>query len=150
MSQVRSLWLAIAATALLSAACTSAPAPTPPSQPASPTAAAASPTAAAGATRAAGVVATATTVPVAGGAGDTARGQTAFTNAGCSACHGDRAQGNVFPGAAKLSSTALTCDQVRTQIRTPKDPSKGMPPFTAGQVSDVAVNDICAWVKSIP
>ncbi|MBI4497813.1 MAG: cytochrome c, partial [Chloroflexi bacterium] len=86
----------------------------------------------------------------AAGQGDPTKGQAAFTRAGCGACHGDRAQGNVFPGAPKLASTALTCEQVQAQVRTPRDPSKGMPPFSASQISDQEIQDLCAWVKTLP
>lgn len=129
MRRVQVLWLTIVVFALLSAACGGS-APTPaPAAPAAPAA----------------------TQPTSGGGGDAVtRGQTAFGQAGCVTCHGDKAQGNVFPGAAKLAATTLTCDQIRTQVRTPKDPAKGMPAFAAAQISDVGVNDICAWVKSLP
>ncbi|MCX6021331.1 MAG: cytochrome c [Chloroflexi bacterium] len=83
--------------------------------------------------------------------GNPTAGRAKFTgDAGCSACHGDKAQGAVFPGAAKLSGTALTEDQVRGQVRKPKDPSKGMPPFTDAQVTDRDISNIYAWFKTNP
>jgi mono/diheme cytochrome c family protein len=93
--------------------------------------------------------------PPPGGGGDSGGNPTAgrakFTgDAGCSACHGDRAQGGVFPGAPKLSGTTLTLDQVKAQIRSPRDPSKGMPPFSAAQVSDQDIANMYAWFKTNP
>lgn len=83
--------------------------------------------------------------------GDPAKGRSKFTgDAGCSACHGDKAQGGVFPGALKLSGTALSLDEVKTQIRSPRDPSKGMPPFSPAQLSDQDIANIYAWLKTNP
>lgn len=86
-----------------------------------------------------------------GGNGNPTQGRSKFTgDAGCSACHGERAQGGVFPGAPKLSGTALTEQQVHDQVRTPRDPSKGMPPFSAAQVSDQDIKNMYAWFKTNP
>ena len=101
----------------------------------------------AGATAAPTVVA-ATATTAAPAQGNATAGRSKFTgDAGCSACHGDRAQGTIGP---KLSGTALTLDQVRSQTRSPRDPSKGMPPFGPSVVSDADIANIYAWLKTNP
>ena len=160
MLQVNRLWTAVAAAALFAAACSNAPASSGVGQPGpSPTAAAATPVAGAptqpAASASAAVASPTPSVPpagggTAGGAGDPNRGKASFLSAGCVSCHGDRAQGNVFPGAAKLSGWDRPCGDILKQVRTPKDPSKGMPPFAATLINDAAVNDVCAWVKTNP
>lgn len=81
---------------------------------------------------------------------DVNAGMAKFRSVGCSSCHGDNGQGNIFPGAPKLSGTALNLDQVKAQVRKPRDPSKGMPPFSETQVSDEDVQNIYSWLQTKP
>jgi mono/diheme cytochrome c family protein len=81
---------------------------------------------------------------------DVARGRRKFVDAGCSACHGDDGQSGIFPGMQKIRGTALTFEQVRVQVRNPRDPSKGMPPFSVAQLSDQDILDIYAWLHTGP
>lgn len=54
-----------------------------------------------------------------------------------------------MPGASKLAATTLSLDALQKQVRTPRDPAKGMPPFSPTQVSDAQLRDIYAWLKSL-
>jgi mono/diheme cytochrome c family protein len=59
-------------------------------------------------------------------------------------CHGANAEGNVGP---KLAGTALSFDQVKNTVRNGK--GTAMPKFSADQISDKALTDIYAWLKSM-
>ena len=75
--------------------------------------------------------------------GDAKAGAQAWTAAGCVACHGANAEGAVGP---KLAGTSLPFDQVKNTARNGK--GVAMPKFSADQVSDKALTDIYAWLKS--
>jgi mono/diheme cytochrome c family protein len=74
---------------------------------------------------------------------DPAVGQQIWQTKPCRGCHGDDAQGVVGP---KLAGTGLSVDQVLGRVRT----GKGiMPAFTPAQVSDLEVQQIYAWLRSM-
>ena len=58
-------------------------------------------------------------------------------------CHGATAQGNTGP---KLAGTGLSFDQVLLQVRTGKG---AMPAFSTERVSDLEVQHIYAWLRSL-
>jgi len=62
---------------------------------------------------------------------------------GCSLCHGEQAEGNIGP---RLAGTQLTFDQVRQQIRTPRDK---MPQFTEADVADQDIRDLYTFERSL-
>lgn len=93
--------------------------------------------------------ATTTPAPSLTGDGNPARGREAWQAKGCAVCHGAAAEGGRFPGAPQLARTGLDCEQLRRAVRAPRDPSKGMPPYAAEQLSDAGINDICAWIGSL-
>jgi mono/diheme cytochrome c family protein len=74
---------------------------------------------------------------------DPAVGQQIWQTKPCQGCHGDKAQGVVGP---KLAGTGLSIDQVLGRVRT----GKGiMPAFSAAQVSDLEVQQIYTWLRSM-
>ena len=82
--------------------------------------------------------------------GDPSRGREAYRAGGCAECHGSQGEGGRFPGAPRVVGTALTCEQLWRLVRRPPNPAKGMPPFSAEQVSDANLRDICAWAHAGP
>jgi mono/diheme cytochrome c family protein len=62
----------------------------------------------------------------------------------CIDCHGDNAEGDRGP---TLAGTGLTNDAVLLQVRTGKG---RMPDFTIEEVSDVEIQQIYAWLRSLP
>jgi mono/diheme cytochrome c family protein len=70
-------------------------------------------------------------------------GRALFVSNGCSACHGDQAQGNIGP---PIAGTGLTFAEVLHQVRQPKGQ---MPPFSPQQVSDAQVQQIYAYLESL-
>lgn len=77
-------------------------------------------------------------------AADPHRGAQRFTALPCAGCHGATAQGQFGP---PLAGTALTLDEVRNQVRHPRDQ---MPAFAPDTVSDRDVADIYAWLQTLP
>jgi len=84
------------------------------------------------------------TEPPTNGAPNATRGQELFFANGCNICHGDTGGGVIGP---KIAGTTLTIDEVITQYRTPR---ALMPPFDADRVPDTDVNDIYAWLQTLP
>ena len=78
------------------------------------------------------------------GGGDPERGAELFISLPCAGCHGATAQGQFGPA---LAGTSLTFDEVRRQVRNPRDK---MVPFSTGQVSDEDLQDIYTWLVSLP
>lgn len=77
-------------------------------------------------------------------AGDPDRGAELFLSLPCAGCHGATALGQFGP---PLAGTTLTFEEVRQQVREPRD---RMVPFSPETVSDVALRDIYAWLQSLP
>jgi mono/diheme cytochrome c family protein len=76
--------------------------------------------------------------------GDAKAGAQAWAAAPCAGCHGANAEGVVGP---KLAGTALPSDQFKNTVRNGK--GAAMPKFSAEQISDQALTDIYAWLKSM-
>ena len=74
---------------------------------------------------------------------DAAKGGQVWQTKECIDCHGDNAEGDRGP---TLAGTGLTYDAVLLQVRTGKG---RMPDFTAEEVSDVEVQQIYAWLRSL-
>ena len=78
-------------------------------------------------------------------AGNAANGKRLFTADGCYECHGRQAQG----GAAgpRLGPPRIPFEALKIYVR---HPSGAMPPYTAKVISDAELNDIYAFLKTIP
>ncbi len=74
---------------------------------------------------------------------DPAVGQQLWPQSPCVNCHGAQAGGDIGP---KLAGTGLSFEQVLLQVRTGKG---AMPAFDEGRVSDLAVQHIYAWLRSL-
>jgi mono/diheme cytochrome c family protein len=74
---------------------------------------------------------------------DPATGQQVWQRKPCMGCHGANAEGNIGP---KLAGTGLGFDQVSLTVRTGKSP---MPAFSEDQVSDLELQHIYAWLRSL-
>jgi cytochrome c553 len=72
-----------------------------------------------------------------------ALGQQLWPSLACSACHGAKAEGNIGP---RLSGTGLSIDEVRARVRLGKGV---MPAFSEAQVSDVTLQSVYAWLRSM-
>jgi mono/diheme cytochrome c family protein len=70
-------------------------------------------------------------------------GQQLWQQKPCAGCHGTNARGGIGP---RLAGTGLSFDQVLLQVRTGADP---MPAFTEDEVSDLEVQHIYAWLRSL-
>ena len=75
--------------------------------------------------------------------GNPVRGKVLFTDRGCSACHGDRAQGNVGP---KLAGTSLLFSAVIQQLRSPRGV---MQRYLPADQSDADECDVYTYVRSL-
>ena len=75
---------------------------------------------------------------------DPAVGQALWQEKPCIGCHGPQAEGNIGP---RLAGTVLEFDEVLLRVRTGKAP---MPAFSEQQVSDLELQNIYAWLKSLP
>ena len=81
-------------------------------------------------------------------AGDAARGKVAFTKFGCWQCHGFQGQGSVATSNGKvLAPDPLPWDTFSAFIRTS---NTGMPPFSEKILSNGDLEDIYAYLSSIP
>jgi mono/diheme cytochrome c family protein len=74
---------------------------------------------------------------------DPAVGQQLWLQKPCIGCHGVNAEGGIGP---KLAGTGLSFDQVLLQVRTGAAP---MPAFSEGEISDVELEHIYAWLRSL-
>lgn len=77
-------------------------------------------------------------------AADAAKGKQAFVRVGCWECHGYDGQGGVGP---KLAPGPVAAPAFKTFIRTT---SGDMPAYTAKVLSDAELEDIYAYLQSIP
>jgi mono/diheme cytochrome c family protein len=74
---------------------------------------------------------------------DPAIGQQLWQQKPCAGCHGTNARGGIGP---RLAGTGLSFDQVLLRVRTGAAP---MPAFTEDEVSDMEVQHIYAWLRSL-
>jgi mono/diheme cytochrome c family protein len=74
---------------------------------------------------------------------DPALGAEIWAQKPCIGCHGAEAEGDVGP---KLAGTILEFDEVLLRVRTGKAP---MPAFSEAEVSDLELQHIYAWLKSL-
>ena len=80
-------------------------------------------------------------------AADAARGKILFTQKyGCYQCHGTEGQGSAITGP-KLAPDPLPYDTLSAFIRTS---SRNMPPFREAILPNADLEDIYAYLKSIP
>src|ERR1700761_6981435 len=81
-------------------------------------------------------------------AGDAARGKIAFTKHGCWQCHGFEGQGSVATSNGKvLAPDPLPWEGFSAFIRTS---NTGMPPFSEKILPNGDLEDIYAYLSSIP
>jgi mono/diheme cytochrome c family protein len=81
--------------------------------------------------------------PAKGFVGDPARGNALFHTRGCSACHGDQAQGAVGP---RLAGTTLSFEAVLHQLREPRGV---MQRYLPADQSDADECDVYIYVKGL-
>jgi mono/diheme cytochrome c family protein len=74
---------------------------------------------------------------------DPATGGQLWQQQSCMNCHGEQAQGGIGP---KLAGTGLSFEQVLQRVRAGKG---SMPAFDAGQISDLSLQHIYAWLRSL-
>lgn len=78
-------------------------------------------------------------------AGDAKKGKVAFEKNGCWQCHGHEGQGGIAGPA--LARTQLPYEALNTFVRETNGP---MPPFTKKILADQDLEDIYAYLQSIP
>lgn len=80
-------------------------------------------------------------------AGSTENGRTVFSGQKCETCHGNQGQGGVGENAGpQIAALSITLPMFIERVRKPSDL---MPPFPASQVSDAALSDVYAFLKSM-
>jgi mono/diheme cytochrome c family protein len=81
-------------------------------------------------------------------AADAAKGKIAFTEHGCWQCHGFAGQGSVATSNGRvIARTQLPLDGFKSFVRTTNG---AMPPFRAAVLSDDELDDIYAYLQSLP
>jgi cytochrome c553 len=81
-------------------------------------------------------------------AADAAKGKIAFTQYGCWQCHGFEGQGSVATSNGRvIARTQLPLDGFKSFVRTTNG---AMPPFRAAVLSDGELDDIYAYLQSLP
>lgn len=81
-------------------------------------------------------------------AADAAKGKIAFTQHGCWQCHGFAGQGSVATSNGRvIARTQLPLDAFKFFVRTTNGP---MPPFREAVLSDQELDDIYAYLQSLP
>jgi len=81
-------------------------------------------------------------------AADAAKGKIAFTQHGCWQCHGFIGQGSVVTSNGRvIARTQLPLDGFKSFVRTT---DAAMPPFRAAVLSDDELDDIYAYLQSLP
>lgn len=76
--------------------------------------------------------------------GNAARGHALFMSSGCYECHGTAGQGGV---GLRLAPSPLPTAAVVAYLR---NPAGEMPPYTSAVLSDKDIQDIHAYLSSIP
>jgi ubiquinol-cytochrome c reductase cytochrome c subunit len=85
---------------------------------------------------------------VAFAAGDAARGKAAFSKYGCWQCHGFQGQGSVASSGGKvLAPDPPPWDTFSAFVRTT---NRGMPPYSEKVLPNSDLEDIHAYLSSIP
>lgn len=83
--------------------------------------------------------------------GNADNGKKLFVADGCYQCHGRQGQGGsaapVGSYGPRLAPPKIPIEALRLYVR---HPSGGMPPYTAKVLSDQEIDDIFAFLKSIP
>ncbi len=79
--------------------------------------------------------------------GDAQNGGRIFVSFGCYECHGRVGQGSQQTGAPRIGPPALSIDAFARYIH---QPTGNLPPYSGKVVSDQAVADIYAFLKSLP
>jgi mono/diheme cytochrome c family protein len=80
-------------------------------------------------------------------AGNIENGKKVFLSTKCDVCHGNQGQGGAGPVAGpQIVSPGISLPMFIDRVRNPKAP---MPAFSAGQVSDAALSDVYAFLKSV-
>jgi len=79
--------------------------------------------------------------------GNAQNGKKLFMGDGCYECHGRQGQGAAQTGAARIGPPQLSFEGFQSYVRNPK---ANMPPYTSRAISDQDLNDIYAYMKSIP
>jgi mono/diheme cytochrome c family protein len=75
-------------------------------------------------------------------------GKTAFTQHGCWQCHDFNGQGSIATSNGRvIARTALPLDAFKTFVRTSDGP---MPPYRSPVLSDSDLEDIYAYLQSLP
>jgi mono/diheme cytochrome c family protein len=81
-------------------------------------------------------------------AGDADKGRLAYSKQGCWQCHGYQGQGSILTSGGKsLAPDPLPWDGFVAFVRTS---TTGMPPYTEKVLSNDALEDIYAFLASIP
>lgn len=78
-------------------------------------------------------------------AGNPAQGRKLFTADGCYECHGRQGQGG-FAGP-RLAPPRIPFGALKAYVR---HPSGAMPPYTSKVISDSQLDDIYAFLKTLP
>ena len=81
-------------------------------------------------------------------AGDATKGKAAFIKNGCWQCHAFAGEGSILSSGGKvIARTELPLDAFKSFVRTT---NRGMPPFSVKLVSDADLDDIYAYLQSLP
>ncbi len=89
---------------------------------------------------------TAAAQPAAPSAGNSAHGRQVYIADGCYQCHGVQGQGEGTTGP-RLAAPPLAFEDFARQLRRPRD---SMPVYTAVVLSDAQLQDIYAYMQSMP
>ncbi len=86
--------------------------------------------------------------PQAARAASAENGKTAFVQHGCWQCHDFNGQGSIATSNGRvIARTALPLDAFKTFVRTSDGP---MPPYRSPVLSDGELDDIYAYLQSLP
>jgi mono/diheme cytochrome c family protein len=77
--------------------------------------------------------------------GNAENGKKLFTADGCYQCHGRQGQGG--SAGPRLAPPKIPVEAIKIYVR---HPSGAMPPYTPKVLSDVEIDDIYAFLKTIP
>jgi mono/diheme cytochrome c family protein len=83
--------------------------------------------------------------------GNAENGKRLFVVNGCYQCHGRQGQGGssapIGSYGARLAPPKIPVEAVKAYLR---HPAGGMPPYTAKVISDSEIDDIYAFLKTVP